>query len=61
MRPRIYRLTRFTFLCIDPKGFFFRICDKGLSFSLDAPVLFSERYGYRKVLRIGRLAIEVLR
>jgi hypothetical protein len=57
---------RFLIICHDrgsySSGWWFRICGHGLA--VDYPVippLFSERYGYRKTLRIGRLRIERLR
>lgn len=43
------------------KGFYFRICGYGLSVDRSLPLLFSERYGHRKVLRVGRWAIQILR
>lgn len=55
------RLTRHTFLCVHLRGFYFRVFGRGLSLEVDRPKLFSERNGFRKVLRIGRLSIEVLK
>jgi hypothetical protein len=52
---------RKTFWVSHSSGFYFRLFGYGLSFDLNLPRLFSERYGYRRVLRIGRLAIEWLR
>lgn len=56
---------RTTFFVWGPRngfgGFYFRICGYGLSVQLDVPVFFSERNGYRRVLRVGRWAIEWLR
>lgn len=40
--------------------FWFRVCGKGLSFAYNKQPLFSERHGYRKVLRIGKFSVEVL-
>lgn len=57
----IVRLAQRTFICVHRSGFYFRICGTGLSFDVDSPKLFSERYGFRRVLRLGRLSIEVLR
>lgn len=56
-----FRISRDTFVCVHRKGFFFRVRGKGLAFEIDQRRYFSERYGYRKVYRIGRLALEVLR
>lgn len=50
-----------TFLCVYRKGLYFRIRGKGLSFEVNRRHSFSERYGYKKVCRIGPLAVEVLR
>lgn len=52
---------RNTFWQSHETGFYFRICGYGLSFDIDLPPLFSERYGLRRVLRIGKLAIQFLR
>jgi hypothetical protein len=43
------------------RGFWFRFFGYGPYVMRDKMVLFSERYGYRKVLRIGRWAFEWLR
>lgn len=51
---------RSTFWCSHESGFYFRLFGYGLSFDIAMPVLFSERYGHRKVLRIGRLAVQWL-
>lgn len=40
---------------------FFRIRGYGLWFGIDSRPLFSERNGFRRVYRIGRLAFEVLK
>lgn len=42
-------------------GFYFRIRGWGLAIQRDLPILFSERYGYRSLLRIGRWAFTPLR
>ena len=42
-------------------GFFFRLLGYGLSCQVDMPVLFSEREGHRRLLRIGRFSVEFLR
>ncbi|WP_193727210.1 hypothetical protein [Burkholderia sp. BE17] len=55
------RISRDTFFVAHRKGFFFRLRGKGLAFEIDHRRYFSERYGYRKVYRIGRLSLEVLR
>lgn len=39
----------------------FRIFGYGLWVALDHEPLFSERYGYRRVFRVGRLAFKVLK
>lgn len=52
---------RTTFWCSHESGFYFRIAGYGLSVERDMPALFSERYGYRRVLRFGRWAIQWLR
>jgi len=46
-----------------PGGFWFRLFGRGLSVSdkIKNPPLFSERYGYRKILRFGKWGIEYLR
>jgi hypothetical protein len=49
-----------TFWVSHESGFYFRVFGYGLSIDSNRRVSFSERYGYRKVLRIGRWAIEVL-
>lgn len=33
---------------------------RGLYIGMDKPVVFSERYGYRKVYRLGRWALELV-
>lgn len=53
-------LTSRTFITFHGDGFYFRIANKGLSLDMNLPVLFSERHHFRKVWRIGRLAIEIL-
>lgn len=50
-----------TFLVRHDDGFYFRLLGYGLSVQRDRPVLFSERNGYKRVLRIGRWAFEVLK
>lgn len=51
---------RTTFLVWGPAngfhGFYFRVFGFGLSIQRDMRVLFGERYGYRRVLRVGRWA-----
>jgi hypothetical protein len=49
-----------TFWVRHESGFYFRVLGYGLSIDGNRRVGFSERYGYRKVLRIGRWAIEWL-
>jgi len=41
-------------------GFWLRIGKRGISFAIDRPKLFSERYGYNKVYRLGRLSFKWL-
>lgn len=42
-------------------GFWWRpFGGRGIYIGLDKPMLFSERYGYRRVYRFGRIAIELL-
>ena len=43
------------------RGFYFRIRGYGLAVDNALPVLFSERYGHRRVLRIGRWALQLLK
>jgi hypothetical protein len=43
------------------RGFYFRLRGYGLAVDRDLPVCFSERYGHRNVLRIGRWALQFLR
>ena len=45
---------------ISKRGFWFRVGNWGLSVSNERP-LFSERYGYTKVLRLGQWGIQVLK
>lgn len=52
---------RTTFYVSHSHGFYFLIFGYGLAFAKDTRPLFSERNGYRKVLRIGRWAIECLK
>lgn len=52
---------RSTFFCRHESGFYFRVFGYGMSIDIDMPALFSERYGFRKVLRIGRISIQVLK
>ena len=42
------------------EGFFIRVFGYGPFLRLDRMVLFSERYGYRKVFRLGRWSFEWL-
>lgn len=42
-------------------GMYFRVFGRGLSIQRDLPVRFSERNGYRRVIRVGRWALEILR
>lgn len=55
------RVFRTTFWVTHEKGFYFRVFGYGLSVQRDREVYFSERYGYKKVWRLGRWAIEFLR
>ncbi|MDR8026997.1 hypothetical protein KPA93_27660 [Burkholderia cenocepacia] len=57
----LIKISRDTFVCVHRQGFFFRLRGKGLAFEIDHRRYFSERYGYRKVHRLGRLSLEVLR
>lgn len=50
-----------TFIRFFRWGCYFRVNGRGLAIQLDLPVLFSERYGYRKVWRAGRWSAELLR
>lgn len=43
-----------------PKGFWIRVYGCGPHVARDRMVLFSERYGYRKVFRLGRWSFEWL-
>lgn len=56
-----WRVFQLASLAIHPKGFWFRLFGWGLSFDTDLPVFYSERHGFRKVHRFGRLAVQVLR
>lgn len=56
-----FRFGDSTFFHADRHGFFFRIRGKGLSFDIHRRVYFSERYGSRRVHRLGPFSIEVLR
>lgn len=49
--------------CIYDGGLWFRVFGRGLSISdkVKNPPLFSERYGYKKVIRIGKWGIKFLR
>ena len=51
---------RRTFYVVGPGIFYFRICGYGLAFQRDSRAYFSERMGFKKVLRIGRWAIQTL-
>jgi len=59
------RVMKSTFFVWGPKhgfsGFYFRVRGYGLSIQADRQVLFSERYGHKRVIRIGRWAIEWLK
>jgi hypothetical protein len=48
------------YLTTHTSGFWFRIFGYGLAFDIDLPVLYSERHGFRRVSRFGRIAVEVL-
>lgn len=41
-------------------GFWFRINGKGLSVSWNRPMLFSERNGFEKAIKIGKLKVKFL-
>ena len=41
-------------------GFYFRVSGWGAAIQRDLPILFSERNGYRKRVRIGRWALSFL-
>lgn len=49
-----------TFFCSSKTGFYFRIFGYGVSAQRDMPRLFSERMGARRVLRLGRWALQLL-
>lgn len=49
-----------TFWVNHPTGFYFRLWGFGFAVERDMPVLFSERYGHRKVWRQGRWAFQWL-
>lgn len=51
---------RTTFWVGHEDGFYFRVLGYGLSIHRDRPILFSERNGYKHVLRLGRWAVELL-
>lgn len=53
--------TTITCLVLGRRDGFFRIFGYGLRYGVDHRPLFSERYGYRRVYRIGRLAFQVLK
>lgn len=55
------RITRFFCASVCRKAFWFRIFGVGFAIDLDMPVLFSERYRFRKVRRWGRWSFEVLK
>ncbi|MCQ0032564.1 hypothetical protein [Burkholderia glumae] len=57
----LIKLSRDTFVCAHRKGLCFRVRGKGLAIEIDYRRYFSERYGHRKVYRLGRLSLEVLR
>lgn len=57
----LIKISRDTLVCVHRQGFLFLLRGKGLAFEIDQRRYFSERYGYRKVYRIGRLSLEVLR
>ncbi len=56
-------LSRYIEITVYRGGCWFRIWGYGLSIvnKRKHPPLFSERYGYRKVLRFGRWGVEILR
>jgi len=54
-------MSRLFQLEIYPLGFWFRIFGCGLAIGKDRPVLFSERYGYQKVFRLGRWSVHALK
>jgi hypothetical protein len=56
-------MSRFFCFYYEPGFFWFRIFGYGLSCADKVlnPPLFSERYGYRRVLRVGRWGFEFLR
>ena len=43
-----------------PKGFWIRVYGYGPMVAIDRMVLFSERYGYRRIFRLGRISFEWL-
>lgn len=49
-----------TFWVSHEQGFYFRVRGYGLAVQRDMPRLFSERNGIRKVLRVGRWALQWL-
>lgn len=48
-------------LSITLGSIWFKLFGYGLAFDIDLPVFYSERHGFRKVHRFGRLAVQVLR
>lgn len=52
---------RETFWCTHGKGFYFLVFGHGLAVQRDLRVYFSERYGQRRVYRLGRWSLELLR
>ncbi len=56
-------MSRFTFLCLRGRGFWFRVFGYGLHINLAKHhlPLFSERYGYRKAWYFAGLRVEVLK
>lgn len=55
------RVSEGTWFQITNGHFMFEIFGRGLWFGIDAPVLFCERMGMKRVMRIGRLAIMNMR
>lgn len=53
-------MTLFAF-CLSTTSFFIRLCGYGVSIQWDSKPLFSERYGYRKVWRYKKIAVEFLK
>lgn len=56
---QIHRLIIIAFY-LSTTSFFIRLCGYGISIRWNSSPLFSERYGYRKVWRYKKIAVEFL-